>query len=443
MKLFNICFKYSLRYSQVRHFLRTTPVSKNLCAARCLANLPPDDGNTGSGSLLGLRLLSTSSSSGKFSKHDLKKERQDDVVVTTTSDHIVINENGISEKNVSGMWLRDHCRCQECFSETRYQNLYDPSKIETKPTIAKLEKKGNSVHVDWNDGHSSVYTLDYLLSLLDNRPIRYPNRRLWNAEKLTSEIADVSFQEYMNETEGLAKCLRNLYTYGIAFIDNVPLTKEDFLALSERICFLRECEHGRDNIVISSKEKMYDDIAYTNHSLGFHTDSAYSVEPLGYLTFHLMEHTGEGGLGCYVDGFHVSEIIRKSNPDAYRILSEVLVKQEFIDKHVHYKGNYPVFTIRDNEVKIIRYQTTDRISVQHLSLEETEQFYDGIRLFNKLIYSPENEFWIKYNPGRVVIFDNFRLLHGRSMFTGTRVIRNTVLPRDEVDSRIRKLTGLG
>ncbi|XP_033127258.1 trimethyllysine dioxygenase, mitochondrial-like [Anneissia japonica] len=402
----------------------------------------PDVGNV----LTNALTVNTRPNTCKYHKHqvdDCQQER-DVVSVKPMPDHIVIKVRNGEEIKTSGMWLRDHCRCDLCYSESRNQSLYDPGSISSKPTIVELIHNENEICVEWDDGHRSAYETTWIMNCLLNKRPRYPNKQLWNVEKIKSaNISMISYKDYMNETDALAECLRNLYTYGLAFVDDVPVNRETLIEISERISFLRECEHGKDDIFVSTSQTMYKDIAFTNQDLGFHADSAYNAEPPGYLVFHMTERSGEGGHSRYVDGYYVAESIRQHRPDAYGMLSQVLVEQELKDKGVHYVGKYPVFTVIDDEVKILRYQPTDRRFIPHLSLEQTELFYDSLRVFYQKIYSPENEYWLKLQPGRVLLLDNYRLLHGRSKFTGSRVLRNTVLPRDEVDSRIRVLTGLG
>jgi trimethyllysine dioxygenase len=53
------------------------------------------------------------------------------------------------------------------------------------------------------------------------------------------------------------------------------------------------------------------------------------------------------------------------------------------------------------------------------------------------IKNPENEFWIKLKPDMVVFVDNWRVLHGRSAFTGSRHVSGCYLPYDDWTSIAR------
>ena len=79
----------------------------------------------------------------------------------------------------------------------------------------------------------------------------------------------------------------------------------------------------------------------------------------------------------------------------------------------------------------------DRSIFNHLSFEETIQYYQAIKRFAKIIQDSKNEFWMKLKKDQIVIVDNFRILHGRSGFTGDRVLLTAYAPRDEFISKAR------
>jgi trimethyllysine dioxygenase len=78
----------------------------------------------------------------------------------------------------------------------------------------------------------------------------------------------------------------------------------------------------------------------------------------------------------------------------------------------------------------VRWNNSDRASIE-LPIEEVETWYDAARKFNALLIKTENEYWEQLVPGRVLIFDNWRVLHGRSAFTGKRRICGGYLNRDD------------
>lgn len=68
-----------------------------------------------------------------------------------------------------------------------------------------------------------------------------------------------------------------------------------------------------------------------------------------------------------------------------------------------------------------------------------QQFYQDFRLLATEIQNPLNEWWFKLQPGTVVMFDNWRLLHGRAAYTGRRVMTGCYVSRTEFLSVARKM----
>lgn len=67
------------------------------------------------------------------------------------------------------------------------------------------------------------------------------------------------------------------------------------------------------------------------------------------------------------------------------------------------------------------------------------QFYTDLQLLSAEIESTANEWWFKLNPGTVVIFDNWRVLHGRAAYTGRRKITGCYVARTEFESVARTM----
>ena len=75
----------------------------------------------------------------------------------------------------------------------------------------------------------------------------------------------------------------------------------------------------------------------------------------------------------------------------------------------------------------ISYKSKDVI-IPDLSLHE---IYKAKVKLGKMLGVEENQHWFKLRPGTVLFFDNWRLLHGRSSFTGSRRLFSCYLTRDD------------
>ncbi|KAI4181700.1 MAG: hypothetical protein L6R41_006463 [Letrouitia leprolyta] len=238
----------------------------------------------------------------------------------------------------------------------------------------------------------------------------------------------VDYKVVIGSDVGLKEWANAIRTWGFCFVDGCPTTSEHTQALIERIAFIRTTHYGgfwRFTSDLASK-----DSAYTQLALSAHTDNTYFTDPAGLQTFHLLSHTnGEGGASLLVDGFRAADILRYESPDDFRALTEIKIRG-------HSSGNediaimperaFPVLTTEDTQpgqpVKVsqIRWNNDDRVAMTGLETEEIERFYRAARKWVEILRRPESEYWVQLKPGLVLTFDNWRVLHGRSAFTGRR-----------------------
>lgn len=81
----------------------------------------------------------------------------------------------------------------------------------------------------------------------------------------------------------------------------------------------------------------------------------------------------------------------------------------------------------------------DRALMPAMAPDKMLEFYEDLRTLSAEIQSPANEWWFKLRPGTVVIFDNWRLLHGRSAYTGRRQLCGCYVSRTEFQSVARTM----
>lgn len=190
------------------------------------------------------------------------------------------------------------------------------------------------------------------------------------------------------------------------------------------------------------------DTAYTNLALPAHTDNTYFTDPSGLQMFHLLSHTSEdgrpgvGGTSLLVDGFACAAQLQKESPEAYKILSRTPVNW-------HASGNegititpsqkFPVLNHDPSTGELIqlRWNNDDRASmpIEPAPGITYDMWFDAAAKWNEIITRPQNEYWEQLKPGRPVVFDNWRVMHARSAFTGKRRMAGGYVNRDDFVSR--------
>ncbi|KAL7625144.1 hypothetical protein AAE478_004358 [Parahypoxylon ruwenzoriense] len=254
-----------------------------------------------------------------------------------------------------------------------------------------------------------------------------------------------------NETEAVGRLTDYIRRYGFAFVTEVPTeSAEPTKELLEKIAFIRQTHYGGFYDFIP--DLALADTAYTNLALAAHTDTTYFSEPAGLQAFHLLSHTDPlsegqpgadlGGQSLFVDGFYAAKILKAEYPLAFTVLSRVKLPW-------HASGNkgitispdklYPVFERDEGTRKVvrIRWNNDDRGVVPFDDRFDTAVWYKAARKWNDILKRESLEYRYQLKPGTLVVFDNWRVLHGRTAFTGVRRICGAYINRDDFISRWR------
>ncbi|KAI9706521.1 MAG: hypothetical protein M1836_003527 [Candelina mexicana] len=230
--------------------------------------------------------------------------------------------------------------------------------------------------------------------------------------------------------------------YGFCYVEGCPITPQATQKLLERIAFIRHTHYGGFwdfTSDLSSK-----DTAYTSLALNAHTDTTYFSEPAGLQMFHLLSHEeGVGGASLLIDGFRAASILSVEDPHAYRTLMDVKVP-------THASGNegisiqpYAPFPVLNHHpvtglLTQVRWNNDDRATMdQWRYFEESEDWYEAARKWTDVLQRETSQYWEQLRPGKPLIFDNWRVLHGRSAFTGKRRLCGGYISRDDFVSRYR------
>ncbi|NP_001128540.1 trimethyllysine hydroxylase, epsilon L homeolog [Xenopus laevis] len=361
------------------------------------------------------------------------------------NDHLEILYSGTCMR-FNYVWLRDHCRSASCFNAKTNQRSLDTASVELDIQPAQVRADETTLYLTWPDGHMTRYGLEWLVqnSYEGQKHQLIQPRILWN-ERIykKANVPSVSYSEFLETNEGLREFLQNFLLYGIAFVDDVPATREDTEKVAERISHIRETIYGKMWDLTSDFSR--GDTAYTKLALDRHTDTTYFQEPCGMQLFHCVRHEGTGGRTLLVDGFYAADQVRRQHPDEFELLSNIPLKHEYIENMAgsnnHMVGIGPVLNVYpwNKELYMIRYNNYDRSVISTVPYDVIQKWYNAHRKLTNELRRPENELWVKLKPGKVLFVDNWRVLHGRESFTGYRQICGCYLTRDDVLNTSRLL----
>lgn len=331
------------------------------------------------------------------------------------------------------------------------QRLLNTAQIPRDIAPSSFSTEQDGLRIVWNDdGHESFYNYDWLhrhsYSPVLEKP-ELPVQTLWGKEIL-EKPPTISYAEVMKDDAGIGQWLSMIQRFGFAFISETPVEAEATKKLLERIAFIRETHYG--GFYDFSPDLEHGDTAYTNLALKAHTDTTYFSDPAGLQMFHLLEFNGTGGESLLVDGFKAAKTLRSENPKAYSTLSRVRVPTHSagdIDKCIRPSVGNHAFPIINHDPATgmlyqVRYNNDDRSTMTSWHDDsEVEDFYDALRAWEEVLTRTSEEVWFPLQPGTALIFDNWRVLHGRSAFEASkRRMCGGYINRDDYMSRLSLTT---
>ncbi|KAJ5575430.1 Trimethyllysine dioxygenase [Penicillium hetheringtonii] len=353
-------------------------------------------------------------------------------------------------------FLRENCQCPKCVHPDTKQRIVELDSISPDIAPSKIKSGGHmeSVKIIWNDGHESSYPWTWIkqhhaqtsapkyqmgpmsISHSEPRPFR-------QFDPTSTNYPMAEFNKVMLEDDSVRDWLEKIQKYGFCFIEGVPLNPESTKALIERIAFVRHTHYG--GFWDFTADLTFKDTAYTNESLGVHTDNTYFTDPARLQLFHLLSHTeGTGGESLLVDGLAAARVLLKTHPNHYQTLTQV--------RHPwHASGNEdvciqpsymtPVFSVHPDKGKLyqIRWNNYDRAPKTDWTLGQQNKWYAAARAYDSILNERKRLIQTQLKPGTALIFDNWRMLHGRTEFTGKRRMCGGYVNGDDYISRLRLL----
>ncbi|KAK2750950.1 hypothetical protein FQN57_000025 [Myotisia sp. PD_48] len=354
-------------------------------------------------------------------------------------------------------------------------------------TPATINKLADGLEIEWSrDGHRSRYNFDWLKNHVQpaasssgpifrlvpygdagmlyrvakvtipeptwnkstqilNHSQRFHMKKLWHQKKGSENGRIISYglpyleKSLASEHENLTYFPPSQHRYGFSFVKGCPPTPEATEKLLERLAFIRPTHYG--GFWDFTSDLSMKDTAYTSQHLNCHTDTTYFTEPAGLQMFHILHHTqGKGGETLLVDGFAAARTLLAEDPEAYKVLSEVKLSS-------HSSGNEDVcirpahsFSVLNHlpdspELYQVRWNNDDRAPGHGDSIETINRWYQAAKKWNEILKRPSMEICLKLEPGTPLIFDNWRVLHGRLAFTGNRRMCGGYINYDDYMSR--------
>jgi trimethyllysine dioxygenase len=350
---------------------------------------------------------------------------------------------GEERKFLSWLWLRDHSQEPDAFHQKARQRLLETFRIGAVGPAERIEvaEGGDRLALHWRDGGVSRFTADYLAAI--GAPDRIydvlgADQVTWDASNAAEIRPTYAHEDFVGSDASLTRALQDLRRYGLITLKAVPTNIEASRKVMERIAYIRSSIFG-EMWELKSDGKIAD-TGSTPLEISPHTDGTYNHDAPGLMSLHCLAYDATGGDNVLVDGFHIARLMQAESPELYQRLSTIAVPGQYIGDGAYLVAQRPVFRHDANGRLVqVSFNNHDRAPFT-LPEPQMSQLYEALGAFDRLIQDRANQFAFGQRPGDMVIFDNWRLLHGRHAFTGQRHMVGSYLNREDFESRLRVLS---
>ena len=172
----------------------------------------------------------------------------------------------------------------------------------------------------------------------------------------------------------------------------------------------------------------------------------------GMEAFHVLHFEGTGGHSILVDGFKTAEEIRARDPTHYKILSSVPLPYHHTDSEYRMLNTFIPFTHdpETGQVTEVHFNNADRMPISAQSIEALKRLkedgslgghpmtklYQAIQDFICTTKDESLTYKFRLQPGKLLSFNNHRVLHARTAFTGQRTLASCYINTEDWRSKL-------
>jgi gamma-butyrobetaine dioxygenase len=323
---------------------------------------------------------------------------------------------------VHPIWLRERSSDASSMDLTTGQRLHDPSDLDLSLHLVSIEElEPGRLKVIFSDGHESQFAVRDILAEAAMPPGDQdcPKVREWDGT--LRDLPRAPWRARPSDAERLDWTARFL-EYGFIIFSGVPCVDREVLKVASVFGFTRETNFG--DVFNVRSEPNASDLAYTAFHLDPHTDNPYRSPVPGIQLLHCLINETTGGQSTLVNGVAVGEAFRVRDPQAFRVLSTTPVRFRYRDSTTELIASAPLIDLDvSGHIRTIHF--SPRLDfVPLLPPGQLTAYYRARHLFDHMLRSTEFEIRFLLQSGDLVMFDNCRLLHGRTGFDPAEGLRH-------------------
>ena len=338
----------------------------------------------------------------------------------------------------SSVWLRDNLA--EDRDAHSGQRLIDIADVPERPRIRNAVREEDGVRVHWEEeAQPASFSFAWLAAHAAGRAPRRPELLLqpWLEGGRLEARRDFAWASLTAlHTPGVRLAwLTRLLQQGLAFLEEVPAQADALLGAMPLVGRVLETNYGRTFDVRSVPQP--ENLAYSDLGLGLHTDNPYRDPVPGFQALQALIPSNEGGESIFADGFALAAHLRDTAPEAFTLLTTTAVPFLYRSGDAELYAERPLIQLTASGAIAAVHYNSRSIAPLALSAAQTPHFYAAYRRFAALLREARWQLRTRLGAETVVVFDNQRILHGRTAFSSARHprhLRGCYLTRDSVHS---------
>ena len=355
------------------------------------------------------------------------------------SNNKVFFENNGSKKEIHPFWLRERVNGENFIDKGTQQRLFDPTELKGAIEIKNVNLSEKFLSVIFNDGVQTKLSIQSILNEFSNiNDIKFIKKIKWDST--LNNLNNFKFNNNIFEEKTMYEALISFYEYGFVIFKEVPTENNFIVKFANSIGSIRRTNFG-EFFNVKSKPNP-NDLAYTSLPLAPHTDNPYRNPVPCIQMLHCIKNEVSGGNSTLVDGFTVTEKLKKDFPDFFKILTEIKVRYQFIDKDVVLEDWSEMIQLDENQnFKQVRF--SPRLDfVPLMDKEKLDLYYAARNKISEFYNSDAYRLEFKLVEGDLLMMDNYRLLHGRTSFNaneGNRFLQGCYIDYDSTEGKLKHL----
>jgi gamma-butyrobetaine dioxygenase len=364
------------------------------------------------------------------------------------TDLLIVQWEDGHESRFHPIWLRHQCWCPDCGTPETGVRGIRLHHIDEEITIKNVKVHESSVKVIWPDGHRSEYAARWLRNHCYSDSERVRRRVqpvLWDGS-ISTDLPVGSLTEAEADPAVRLKILEAVRDYGFCKIVDAPTDKAESQRMIQLVGAQRQTHFGTYTL---KKKTTVTNVGDTTSPLDPHVDEPYRYAAIGITVFQVLRPSSNGGASTLVDGFEAARRLKARWPEEFELLCNTQVTCQRFDpgdnSHGNmrwYKSRLPIIRL-DERGEVCGVRMNERqISPLDVPGDQMVPVYRALKRLFELLYSDDLRLTLDLKAGEGLLFDNQRLLHGRTGFTPEmppRAVLTSSVDLDDFHSSMRLL----